>query len=259
MPVVNSPTLSNKSCGLPWRTAAPSCVYPAGVAENCDLLAPFFDEIALAFFETDACLAYTRQDVPDSLTKLPVGWHMHLPLDLPWAAGTARVAEVALALARSVRFLSPRAFVLHPPAVPEQLAELAALLRQGGMAPQSLLVENIQGRDLEQLWPVIADADLGVCLDLGHMLVHGQEDFLTLPGLEARLSMVHLNAPDPEKPARHASLALLDAHGLAVMDRLLSLLAPGRVAVLELFGEAALFESLELLRAASARMGGRRP
>lgn len=259
MPVVISSTLPSKSRGLPWRVAAPSCVYPAGVAENCDLLAPFFDEIALAFFEAGACLAYTRQDVPERLAELPVVWHMHLPLDLPWEAGTARVAEVVLALARSVGFLSPGAFVLHPPAAPDQLVELAALLRRGGMDTRSVLVENIQGRDMEEMWPAITEAGLGVCLDLGHMLVHGQEAFLDLPGLEARLSMVHLNAPDPEKPARHASLAMLDAHGLALMDRLLSLLAPGRVAVLELFGEAALFESLELLCAASARLGGAHP
>lgn len=256
---MKSPSTSPCGRGLPWRLAAPSCVYPSGVAENCDLLAPHFDEIALAYFETDACLAYTRQELPERLAELPLGWHMHLPLDLPWAEGTARVAAVVLTLAQRTRFLSPWAFVLHPPAAPEQLAELAVLLRQGGLAPESILVENIAGRDLERMWPIIRAADLGVCLDLGHMLAHGQEDFLGLPDLGRRLSMVHLNAPDPEKPARHASLAVLDAHGLAVMDRLLSLLAPGRVAVLELFGQAALYESLETLRAAAVRLGGLRP
>ncbi len=246
---------------LPWVLAAPSCVLPAGVAENCAFLAPDYDEIALAFFETEACLAYTGKELPPGLAQLPVSWHMHLPLDLPWEAGARRVAEVVLALRRRAEHLAPGAFVLHPPQEPGQLAELARLLETGGLPPQSLLVENIQGRDLALHWPVIRDRGLGVCLDLGHMLVHGQEDFLDLPGLGQRLRMVHLNAPDPRKPARHASLSLLDARGDALMGRLLGLLAPGGVVVLELFNTDALSDSLRCLRAAvfaDAGRGGRR-
>lgn len=228
--------------------AAPSCVLPTGVAENCAFLAPDYDEIALAFFETEACLAYTWEDVPLALAQLPVSWHMHLPLDLPWEAGARRVAEVVLELRQRAEHLSPGAFVLHPPQEPGELAELARLLDQGGLPPESLLVENIQGRDLALHWPVIKAEGLGVCLDLGHMLVHGQEDFFDLPELFPRLRMVHLNAPDPRKPARHASLSLLDARGRALMRRLLEGLAPGGVVVLELFNPDALSDSLRCLR-----------
>lgn len=235
---------------LPWVLAAPSCVLPAGVAENCASLAPDYSEIALAFFETEACLAYTGEDLPPGLAQLPVSWHMHLPLDLPWEAGARRVAEVVLQLRQRAEHLAPSAFVLHPPRESAQLAELARLLDTGGLPPESLLVENIQGRDLALHWPVIEAEGLGVCLDLGHMLVHGQEDFLDLPGLAPRLRMVHLNAPDPQKPARHASLSLLDARGQALMLRLLEGLAPGGVVVLELFNPDALSDSLRCLRQA---------
>lgn len=241
---------------LPWVLAAPSCVLPAPLAENCTFLAQDFDEIALAFFETEACLAYTGQDLPPGLAQLPVSWHMHLPLDLPWSAGAECVAEVALALARRAAFLSPGCFVLHPPDEPEELARLADLLGHGGLPPEALLVENICGRDLALHWPMIQDRGLGVCLDLGHMLVHGQEDFLDLPGLFARTRMLHLNAPDPHKPARHASLSLLDARGRALMDRLLAGFGPGGVVVLELFNEDALCDSLRCLRAAVPAASG---
>jgi len=248
VPVVNSSASPQGVQKLPWVLAAPSCVLPAGVAENCAFLAPDYDEIALAFFETEACLAYTGKELPPGLAHLPVSWHMHLPLDLPWGAGVGRVAEVVLELRRRVEHLAPGAFVLHPPREPRQLAELAQLLETVGLPPQSLLVENIQGRDLALHWPVIKAEGLGVCLDLGHMLVHGQEDFLDLPGLFPRLRMVHLNAPDPQKPARHASLSLLDERGQALMLRLLAGLAPGRVVVLELFNSDALSGSLRCLR-----------
>ena len=241
---------------LPWTLAAPSCVLPAAVAENCTFLAPCFDEIALAFFETEACLAYTGADLPPELAQLPVSWHVHLPLDLPWGAGAEYgvdgVARTVLSLVQKVAFLEPGAFVLHPPQEPQALAALVRLLAAGGLPPQALLVENIAGRDLARLWPVIEALDLGVCLDLGHMLVHGQEDFLDLPGLGRRTRMLHLNAPDPQKPARHASLSQLSAHGRAVMARLLEALAPGGVVVLELFNQHALADSLDCLHAAVA-------
>lgn len=249
VPDVKSPTKARPAHKLPWTIAAPSCVLPAPVAENCTFLAQQFDEIALAFFETETCLAYTGQDLPPGLASLPVSWHVHLPLDLPWVAGAEHVAEAVLGLARKVDHLSPGGFVLHPPGRPDELARLARLLLAEGIRPEALLVENIAGRDLEAMWPVIEDLDLGVCLDLGHMLVHGQEDFFGLPGLAGRVGMVHLNAPDPVKPSRHASLSLLDAHGRALMGRLLECLAPEGVVVLELFNEAALADSLDVLRA----------
>ncbi|OIO02472.1 MAG: hypothetical protein AUJ49_06065 [Desulfovibrionaceae bacterium CG1_02_65_16] len=227
--------------------AAPSCVFPAGIAENCAILAPDYDEIALAFFETGACLSYTEADLPEALALLPVSWHMHLPLDLPWAAGVERVAEVILALRRKTAHVAPRRFVLHPPREPQALAGLAELLAAGGLPPQALLVENISGRDLALHWPVIEDLDLGVCLDLGHMLVHGQEDFLALPGIAGRTRMLHLNAPDPARPSRHASLELLDAAGRTLCRRLLDGFAPGGVVLLELFNEAALSGSRRAL------------
>lgn len=218
-----------------WRLAAPSCVLPADLFTNCAHLAGAYQEIALAFFETDACLAYTREDLPPALAGLPARYSVHLPLDLPWGDGIPAVAGVILELVRLAGFLDPWAFVLHPPREPEDLAALAGLLEQGGLAPGQLLVENISGRDLETHWPVIRARELGVCLDLGHMLMFGQDDFLDLPGLAGHTRMVHLNAPDPERFGRHASLRRLDARGRGLMGRLLGLAPPEGTVVLELF------------------------
>ena len=70
--------------GLPGRIlAAPSWVMPGTVTENCAFLATVVDEIGLLFMESAACLAYGRQDLPDTLADLPLSYHLHLPLDLP--------------------------------------------------------------------------------------------------------------------------------------------------------------------------------
>lgn len=231
----------------PWRVAAPSFVLPAGVYENCLALAPLFPEIGLCFFESGACLDYGESDLPPELGRLPVDWHMHLPLDLPWAAGPQAVADVIAALAGKVAGLGPWAYVLHPPQTPGELHALGMELSDRGFAPQRLLVENIQGDDLARLWPSVCELGLGVCLDLGHMLERGQEAFLDLPGLWERTRMLHLNAPDPLRPGRHAPLAALDGAGRALLRRMLARFAPGGTALLELFNPADLFDSLRFL------------
>ena len=102
---------------LAGRLAAPSFVIPAGVAENARFLAGKVDEVGLCLFETSACLNYGPQDLPPDLAALPLRWHAHLPVDLPWpqkstAAQSAYPARTAATLARQVlkkaAFLEPR-------------------------------------------------------------------------------------------------------------------------------------------------------
>lgn len=242
----------------PWSLAAPSCVLPADVGTNCTALARHFPELGLCFFETEACLAYTEADLPEGLRELPVRWHMHLPLDLPWGLGPLTVAEAILALAEKVAGLAPWAYVLHPPQEAAQLHALALVLENHGIRPETLLLENIKGRDLEAMWPVVRELGLGVCLDLGHMLEHGQQDLLGLPGLWDHVRMLHLNAPDKARPGRHAALDSLDSAGQALLGRMLSAFAPGGSVVLELFSPRELFDSLRFLGALWAGMSGRK-
>ena len=241
----------------PWSLAAPSCVWPADVGTNCAALARHFPELGLAFFETGACLAYGEEDLPQSLAGLPVRWHMHLPLDLPWDLGPSAVAEIILALAEKVAGLAPWAYVLHPPEQAPELRALALALAGRGLGPERLLLENIRGDDLSRLWPELRELGLGVCLDLGHMLEHGQEDFLFLPGLWAQTRMLHLNAPDPAHPGRHAGLGALDAAGRALLGRMLAGFKPGGTVVLELFSPWELFDSLRFVSGFWAGMAGR--
>jgi hypothetical protein len=217
------------------------------VGTNCTALAPYFPEIGLCFFEAEACLAYGEADLPQALNALPVRWHLHLPLDLPWERGAQAVAGIILALAEKVARLAPWAYVLHPPQELETLRALALALAERGLPPESLLVENIAGRDLEQHWPVVRELGLGVCLDLGHMLEHGQQDFLKLPGLWQHARMLHLNAPDKSRPGRHAPLDRLDDAGREVLGRMLSAFAPGGSVLLELFSPRELFDSLRFV------------
>lgn len=333
--------------------AAPSFVWPETIAGNCARLQGLVDEVGLLFFESDSCMAYTEQDLPQALARSGLRFHVHLPLDLPWEAGAPAVWSIMAALRAKASFLRPWCHVLHPPVPPECSAgarpdpepdqephanpdgesgadaicpgikkglgtkfpaahgwcEHQASSRDGqgavnwawardrldqvvrcwqghrdprrgttpvkaGPLPEEpevprLLLENIQGNDLRQLWPVIEARDLGICLDLGHLLAHGQ-DTDRIPGIWSRVGMVHLNAPGPKGPngsngpngpkssrgakGRHHSLACLDREGRARLERILRHVGPRCVFMIEVFSPGDFLQSLHFFQSMTKDM-----
>lgn len=239
--------------------AAPSWVIPGTIYENCSFLADKVDEVALLFFETASSLAYTRQDLPSELADLGLSYHVHLPLDLPWEEGGERVAAICLALMDKTAFLGAARAVLHPPPAGGDAArveEFAAAWQKSGRATADVLLENIRGNDLSELWSCMRDTGLGLCLDLGHMLAYEQvrlqHYILThlLPE-DVRPRMVHLNAPgsgEPgEPPGAHLPLDRLDEYGMALGKALSFSLSPGGVVVAEFFDWGHVERSLPLI------------
>jgi len=231
---------------FPFRVAAPSFVIPAGVAENARFLADFFPEIGLLLFETEACLAYDERDLPSDLADLPVTWHAHLPLDLPWRRGADAVWSALDRLLDKVAYLRPAAYVLHPPARSGLLAPLAERLRDRGVDPADVLLENVEESDLCAVWDEAREAGYSTCLDLGHILAYGQRDVLDLPGLAPTVRMAHVYAPEPGGGGRHTGLDRLSPEGRELLCYILATFSP-RTVTLEVFSEPKLFKSIELL------------
>lgn len=228
---------------LPWTIAAPSFVWPGRVGDNCRYLENMVDEVAVIFFETQACLDYTDKDLPPDLVRLDLSYHVHLPLDLPWSRGAQEVHRLSENLARKTDFLHPRGFVLHPPTDPHLLQEFLRLWSES-RSPANLYLENIQGNDLSPVWPFVQDSGCPVCLDLGHLLAFGQEDLLQKPGLFERTTMLHLYAPGPE--GEHESLSRLAPRDFPILKHILRHLPANSVIVLEIFHPEKLVESLDI-------------
>ena len=175
---------------LPFLIAVPSWLAPGTVSENCTLAAREFagkvQEISLMFLETEACLAYSREELHASWPEgaAPFSFHVHLPLDLPWHLGFEKAWEKCRALLQLCAPLQPRCYVLHPPcASAELLPLLAERFAQAGVAPENVLLENVRENDLTGIWPQIQASGFSCCLDLGHILAYGQEALLELRGL----------------------------------------------------------------------------
>jgi len=234
---------------LSRTVAAPSWVMPGTVRDNALFLSGEVDEVGLCFFETAACLAYGENDLPEHLADLPLGWHVHLPGDLPWCDGGAEAAVPALRLMDKVAFLGAHRAVLHPPVgFADGAARLVAFVRAweaAGRNPEDLCLENIRGEDLTGLWRTLCDLGCKVCLDMGHVLSYGQYGLLSLPGLSGRTSMLHVNAPGPG--GRHLSLDTLDGAGCGVGRAMCALLPDDAVVMVEVFDWEGVRRSLPLL------------
>lgn len=204
---------------------------PGDVLENCRALEGVVAEVGLCFFETEACLDY-RPSCIARLGGLRLRYHVHLPLDLDWSR---RGGGFAVAVALRARPVRPWAYVLHPP---EDAGVFAAFLEQWleyGLPREALLLENVPELPLAGIRALAYEHDLGLCLDIGHLLLTGEE--LQDEDL-ARCRLLHLYAPEATPQGhRHLPLNRLPESGepaLALLRRLLTA-APAARRMLEVF------------------------
>ncbi len=178
------------------------------------------------------------------MTNLPISWHVHLPLDLPWASGLDTVWEKLTTLMDKAAYLEPKAWVLHPPTEPDMLLPLAARLRDAGINPADVLLENVDESDLCAVWDEARTGGYSTCLDLGHIIAYGQHSVLDLPNLWDTVQMLHVYAPI--NGGRHTGLGHLDEEGKTLLQEMLTKFR-GDTVTLEVFDETEIFHSLSLL------------
>lgn len=249
---------------LGGRIAAPSFVIAANVADNALFLAHKVDEVGLCLFETRGCLDYGPDDLPAALADLPLRWHAHLPVDLPWparvAAGTAHPAReparLALAVLDRVTTLVPhmtlRAAVLHPPEGSpalqrRMLADFASRWHAQEHAAPPLLLENVAHSDVLCLGgSFLADHGLGLCLDVGHLLGYVQKGLLH-SALPRQAAMLHWSAPGSGD--RHLPLTALTPEQRHIAQSLMADAPSTATHMVEVFNWDGLSASLPVLAA----------
>ena len=240
--------------------AAPSYVIPGTVGENCLVLKDKVREVGLTLFETAACLNYTSQDIPPEVARLNLKFHVHLPLDYDWTLGAEEIFNLTTKLLQKVHFLGPDKFVLHPPENERDLDAFASFWagrherRGNGEAEtarrweargQELLVENIAENNLTGCWDVVCAKNLGVCLDLGHILAYDQLSLLDLPTLWERVRLLHVYGLEIDK--KHYGLEKLNEEGKELLRCILEQVRAGTTLLLEVFSLAEFVRSKQML------------
>lgn len=255
---------ANDKHPLAGRIAAPSFVIPANVAENAIFLSGKTDEVGLCLFEAQGCLNYGPADLPATLADLPLRWHAHLPVDLPWpmrqtaanAHPAREAARLTLAVLDRVRTLVPhmtlQAAVLHPPegSATFQHRMLADFAKHWHGQPQPappLLLENVAHSDVICLGnDFLTDHGLGLCLDVGHLLGYAQSALLH-SDLPSQAAMLHWSAPGNSD--QHLPLTALTPTQRCTALRLMADAPATATHMVEIFNWKGLAASLPVLAA----------
>ncbi|MBC2711259.1 MAG: TIM barrel protein [Desulfosarcina sp.] len=203
-----------RSCknAFPFSLACPSFVYPAGYVDNVRHLAPFVDEIELLFFESRFPDSLPSHALVRELVRLArsgsITYNVHLPTDIYLGhrdAGVRRVAVDVLAqMIDRCAPLSPTTFTLHlirDPSEPDvqrwqtnSAKSLEAVLA-AGLPGQRISLETLD-YNFELAAPVIAQLDLSVCMDMGHLMVRGVDITAFYDKWKERITIAHLHGVD---------------------------------------------------------------
>jgi sugar phosphate isomerase/epimerase len=200
-----------------------SYVLPADLLPNVRLLAPFVDDIELVLFEGEDSNLPSRSDV-DELRAVAgdagCGFTVHLPLDVGIGeldrSVRRRAQDTCLRVLDLTATVEPRAYVVHPELplsyhpplgeAPAPLSEFPPDLMErwrealgeslGRLAVEAadvpLAVENLQ-YPFAWLRTLLDEFDLGVTMDVGHLLLHGGSVDEHLADFGDRLTVVHLH------------------------------------------------------------------
>ncbi len=244
---------------LPCRLGTTSYIVPAGILPNVRALAPRVDDIELVLFESDAVSNLPPPDVVLALAELAAGhalsYTVHLPMDLRLGASDERqrraAVDAGIRLMTRMAPLKPFAWVVHfaidggsgarPITLDDDaLAAWRAALHRSvtellaaGAMPRDLCVETLD-YPFDYAAPIVEAHDLGVCLDLGHLLLGGFDVAAHLDRFWPRTRIVHISGLRDGRD--HAALDRLDPH---LIDALLARFRhdPGteRVLTMEVF------------------------
>ena len=197
---------------FPFKLGTTSFIYPDGYIPNVKMLGPYLDEIELLLFESLPADALPSKAVIKELSLLAreydLTYNIHLPTDVSISDTQPEKQQQAvntiLKVIDRVDPLCPSVYSLHIPydqrsSAPDTvkswqycvLKNLRKILASG-IAAESIGVENLDYR-FDLIDDILAELNLSVCLDIGHLIVNGYDlnDLFNKYG--DRTSIIHLH------------------------------------------------------------------
>lgn len=246
----------------PFRLACPSFIYPDHIVPNVRMLGPFVDEIELLLFESEPAQYLPSIADIETLSQLAgefdIRYNVHLPTDICLAAGSiterVRAADTVKRVIDLTAGLNPTTCTLHLPYTGNGYGEdavsrwEAALLEScekmldTGIDPAGISLETLD-YPLHLLDRVISHFGFSVCLDLGHLLLYGEDPAEAFSRYGDITTMIHLHGVDGGKD--HLALSRMAP---PVLTEILAMLKGfDKSLSLEVFSYEKLTDSLQCL------------
>ena len=176
---------------FPFNIGTTSFIYPDHYIPNVKMLGPYLDEIELLLFESLPPGALPSKAVIAELSRLAAAYdltyNIHLPIDVsisdPQPENQQRAVDTLRGVIRLASPLAPTNYTLHIPYNHKSyqkdtvirwqdrvLKNLEKILA-AGIAAESIAIETLDYR-FDLLNDILAELNLSVCLDIGHLMVH---------------------------------------------------------------------------------------
>lgn len=198
---------------FPFRLATTSYIYPDRIVPNVIRLAPYFDEIELVLFESEG--ENNLPEEPDicllgeiSLNG-QVGFNVHLPIDIFLGNEKDETRYLACSVIKKVirrtLSLNPSLYTLHLGLRDETGQDHADIegwkvritkslenIMGEGIEPNRISIENLD-YPFEWIEDIIVRFGFSICLDIGHILLYGQDLELYFDKYLNNTSVIHLH------------------------------------------------------------------
>ena len=212
------PPLTKPVKGLyPFNIGTTSFIYPANYIPNVSRLGGFFDEIELLVFESKDFEILFPKTVVKELSKLAadlnLSYNIHLPTDIsisdPDPVKQQQAIETLVNVIGRMAPLCPTSHTLHVPYIEgtyeankvkhwqDTVRRNLLKIRDAGIASELISIESLD-YPLEMIADIVADLDLRLCLDIGHLLMQRHDGPEIIERYADLTSIIHLHGVEDD-------------------------------------------------------------
>ncbi len=212
-PTQRYPSLTKSFKGMyPFKLGTTSFIYPDHYVPNVKLVGPFVDEIELLLFESGPAESLMPKSVIEDLAvlsqDLSLTYNIHLPTDISIgdfsAARQQHAVDTLVRIIEQTAPLAPSSYTLHipfdgdvsdPAIVSRWLGIVGRNLEKmqaAGMPGDLMAVETLD-YPLEIIDKILADYNLAVCMDIGHLIIRGSDIQSVFNQYCDKVAIIHLH------------------------------------------------------------------
>lgn len=223
----------------PFSIGTTSFIYPDHYLPNVKLLGPFLDEVELLLFQSTDMEALLAPSVTEELRLIAretgLSYNIHLPMDIsigdPEARRRKRATEIMIQIIQRAAPLCPTTHTLHLPYTEhsfsadkvrrwrERIYHSLDKILASGIRGDSLSIETLN-YPLDLVAEVVADMNLTICMDLGHLLLNGVDIEREFRKYIDNIAIIHLHGIEDGRD--HLSIDRLPNQFLVPVLRILN-------------------------------------
>ena len=197
----------------PFKLATTSYIYPDHLIPNVVNLAPFFDEIELVLFESEGQNNLPEEEEIGALKDLSshqeLNFNVHLPIDIFLGDRSEEVRARGISVLKMVIErtlpLNPSTYTLHfdlrdksgreetdVETWQRRIIRSVEEMVEHGIEPKRISIETLS-YPFEWIEDIVKEFGFSICLDIGHILIYGQNMGLYLEKYLPESSIIHLH------------------------------------------------------------------